>query len=132
MDKEQVPQDKNYDNDKNFKTVIYALDKDGNYTTVASDGWEPENLAQKQAWDAINEAIENIKIRVIAGELSPIAYYIEKNQYSFRRLAHLTGLSKRNIRKHLSPKAFAKIDSKTIGIYSQAFKVPVEQILQPF
>ena len=132
MDNEQVCQDKNGYPNKNFKTVVYALDKDGNYTTVASEGWEPENLAHKQAWDAINESVENTKRRVIAGELSPIAYYIEKYQYSLKRLAHLTGLSKRTIRKHFSPKTFAKIDSKTLEIYSLAFQVPVEQILKPF
>lgn len=132
MEKEQVPQDKNNYLDKNFKTVVYALDKDGKYTTVDSAGWEPENYAQKQAWDAINENIEQTKSRVIAGKLSPIAYFIEKDQYSLRRLAHLTGLTKRTIRKHMKPKNFAKIDHGALEIYAKAFKVPVEQILKPF
>jgi len=132
MEKEQVPQDKNNYLDKNFKTVVYALDKDGKYTAVDSAGWEPENYAQKQAWDAINENIEQTKSRVIAGKLSPIAYFIEKDQYSLRRLAHLTGLTKRTIRKHRNPKNFAKIDHSSLEIYAKAFKVPVEQILKPF
>lgn len=132
MDKEQVPQDKNSYLDKNFKTVVYALDENGSYTKVPSIGWEPENFAQKQAWDSINEDIEKTKNRVIAGELSPIAYYTEKYQFSLRRLANLTGLSKRTIRKHFNPKVFAKTDHKTLEIYSQAFKVTVEQILKPF
>jgi len=132
MEKEQVPQDKNNYLDKNFNTVVYALDKDGKYTAVDSAGWEPENFAQKQAWDAINENIERTKNRVIRGELSPLAYYIEKDQYSLRRLAHLTGISKRSIRKHMKPKNFAKMDNNVLEIYSKAFKVPVEQILKPF
>lgn len=132
MDKEQVPQDKNPYLDKNFKTVVYAIDEDGSYTKVPSIGWEPENFAQKQAWDSVAEDVEQTKNRVMAGNLSPIAYYTEKFQFSIRRLANLTGFSKREIKKHFSPKVFAKIDNKSLEIYSQVFKVPVEQILNPF
>lgn len=132
MEKEQVPQDKNSYLEKNFKTVVYAIDQDGSYTKVPTIGWEPENFAQKQAWDSIEEDVEKTKKRVLAGELSPIAYYTEKYQYSLRRLSNLTGLSKRTIRKHFSPKVFAKTDPETLELYAQAFKVTVEQILNPF
>lgn len=132
MDKDQVPQDKNPYPNKNFKTVIYALDHEGKYTRVPSLGWEPEHFAQKQAWDSIEENAEETKNRVLAGELSPIAYYTEKYQYSLRRLSNLTGLSKRTIRKHFKSEVFAKTDSMTLELYAQAFKVTVEQILKPF
>jgi len=132
MEKEHVPQDKNNYLEKNFSNVVYALDENGSYTSVPSVGWEPENFAQKQAWDLINENAEKIKERVIAGELSPIAYFIEKYQFSLRRLSHLTGFRKCKIKRHIKPKVFAKIDEKTLEKYSQAFKVPIAQILKPF
>jgi hypothetical protein len=132
MDKDLVPQDKNNNHEKNFRSIIYAIDKDGIYNAVPSIGWEPENLAQKQAWDFINETIENTKNQVIEGNLSPIAYFMQKNQFSIKRLSYLTGLSKRKIRKHIRPKTFSSIDQKTLKIYSAIFKVSIETITDSF
>ncbi|HNZ42641.1 MAG TPA: hypothetical protein PLI16_09990 [Bacteroidales bacterium] len=132
MDKDQVPQDKNHYLDKNFKTVVYALDPDGKYTKVPSLGWEPEHFAQKQAWDSVAEDIEIIKKNVIAGNVSPIAYFIEKYHFSLRRLSHLTGFSKRQIKKHFRPEVFSALHSTDLGMYARAFQVPVDQIVKPF
>lgn len=132
MNKDQVTQDKNKFLNNNFKSIVYALDKDGNYTKVASMGWEPENLALKQAWDSINEDIEKAKNRVIAGELSPIAYYMAKFQYKVKRLANLAGLPKRKVRRHLNHREFAKIDQKSLEIYANVFQITIEQLVKPF
>ncbi|HOY30393.1 MAG TPA: hypothetical protein PKW80_00810 [Bacteroidales bacterium] len=132
MDNEQMSQDGKVYPEKKYKTLVYTPGKNGTYIAMISEGGEPENIAHRQARDAINESAENIKKRVIAGELSPIAYYMAKYQYSLRRLANLTGLTKKDIRKHIKPADFAKIDSKTLEIYAQAFKTPAEQILKPF
>jgi hypothetical protein len=132
MDKEQVSQDKNKLLNRNFKSIVFALDKDGNYTKVPSIGWEPENLALKQEWDSINERIELAKSNVISGKLSPIAYYMEKYQLRVMRLASLTGFSKRTIRKHLNPKTFAKTDPEILATYAKVFQVTSEQLIQPF
>lgn len=132
MDKDQVPQDKNLYPNKNFKTVIYALDHEGKYTRVPSLGWEPEHFAQKQAWDSVAEDIEPLKEKVIAGQLSPIAYFIEKYHFSLRRLSHLTGFSKRQIKKHFKPEVFSALNSTDLEIYARAFQMPVDQIVKPF
>jgi len=132
MDKDQVPQDKNHYLDKNFKTVVYALDNNGSYTKVPTIGWEPEHFAQKQAWDSVEEDVERIKNSVIEGKLSPIAYFTEKYCFSLRRLSHLTGFSKHQIKKHFKPEVFSTLDSATLETYSRAFKVPIDQVLKPF
>jgi hypothetical protein len=132
MNKESVPQDKDNYLDKKFKTIVYAIDKDGSYTKVPSIGWEPENIALKQAWDSINELLEQTKNKVIAGELSPIAYYMEKFQFRVKRLANLTGLPKWKVKKHLNPKGFAKINQETLVIYSNVFQISVDELIKPF
>jgi hypothetical protein len=43
MKKKDVPQDDENLFEGKFKVVKYALDDDGNYGTVGSSGWEPEN-----------------------------------------------------------------------------------------
>ena len=132
MNKEQVTQDKDSSMDKNYKSIVYAIDIDGNYIKVPSVGWEPENFALKQAWDSINENIEQAKKQVISGEISPIGYYMEKNQYTVKRLAHLAGFPKRKIRKHLNPKNFAKLNQKTFETYTTVFQITIEQFFKPF
>jgi hypothetical protein len=132
MNKEQVPQDENSLLNHNFKSVVYALDNDGRYTTVPSIGWEPENLALRQTWDSINENIEQIKNKVISGEISPVAYFMAKYQYRVKRLASLTGFPKRKIRKHLNPEAFAKADQESLETYSNVFQITIDQLIKPF
>ena len=65
--------------DGKIRKVIYAIGNDGKYTGVNSEGWEPENFAMKQAWDDIDEQLEQTEKKVRAGELSPVAYFMQKN-----------------------------------------------------
>ena len=58
MDINEVPQDSlEYKDRDKLKKLVYAVGKDGKYTGVGSSGWEPENVATKQAWDAIEEEL---------------------------------------------------------------------------
>ena len=53
MKKNEVPQDDENLLEGKFGKVNYALDDQGNYIQVTSKGWEPENIALKQAWQEI-------------------------------------------------------------------------------
>jgi hypothetical protein len=115
-----------------YKSIVYTANKDGVYRKVSRKGWEPANIALGMAWESVNEIIEQTKKKVISGELSPIAFFMEKNQFSIARLSYMTGFSKRKIRKHLHPKAFAKINQETLETYSKAFQTTPEQFIKPF
>ena len=68
MKTKDVPQDDANMMQGKFREPIYSLDKDGNYTTVHSVGWDPKNAVMQEAWDNVNEKIEQTKKDVLAGK----------------------------------------------------------------
>ncbi|MCK9400135.1 MAG: hypothetical protein M0Q51_09110 [Bacteroidales bacterium] len=127
MKKKEVPQDEGL-TEGLFEDVCYALDENGNYTVVPSTGWQPKTDAMLQAWDVIHEKVEQVRQRVLSGELSPIAYYMEKNIMDLRLLADYAGLPKRKVRKHLKPDHFNKLDDQILMRYAETFGVSVEML----
>jgi hypothetical protein len=127
MKKKEVPQDEGL-NEGRFEDVCYALDDDGNYVAVGSTGWQPKTDALLQAWDVINEKVEHVRQQVLSGELSPIAYYMEKNLMDLKLLADYAGLPKRKVRKHLKPERFIKLDDKVMLKYADTFGISIETL----
>ena len=127
MKKKEVPQDEGL-NEGRFEDVCYALDEDGNYTVVGSTGWQPKTDALLQAWEVINEKVEQVRQEVIAGKLSPIAYYMEKNIMDVSLLAAYVGLPKRKVRKHLKPGNFNDLKDDILEKYAETFGINVADL----
>lgn len=128
MKKDEVPQDDENLFEGKFKVVKYAVDENGNYGTVGSVGWEPENTVLNQAWDEINKKVAEAKEKVEAGEWSPLAYHMEKNIMDVAMLAQYMDISKRNVSKHLEPAGFNELDGKTLARYAEVFDISVEEL----
>jgi hypothetical protein len=129
MKDKDVPQDDANMLQGKFKEPVYSLDKDGNYTTVPSVGWAPKNAVMQEAWDNVNEKIEQIRQEVIAGKLSPIAYYIEKNIMDVSLLASYMRMWKWTVKKHLKPKNFAKLSNDVLEQYAKVFSISKEELI---
>jgi len=127
MKKKEVPQDEGL-NEGRFEDVCYALDENGNYVATLSKGWEPKTDALLQAWEVINEKVEQTRQRVLSGELSPIAYYMEKNLMDIKLLSDYVGLPKRKVKKHLKPDRFDLLDEKILTLYADTFRISVETL----
>jgi hypothetical protein len=127
MKKKEVPQDEGLSEGR-FKDVCYALDDEGNYTVVPSTGWQPKTDAMLQAWEVIHEKVEQVRQKVLKGEQSPIAYFMEKNLMDVKLLADYTDIPKRKIRKHLKPERFNQLDDKVLSKYAEAFGISVETL----
>ncbi len=128
MKKKDVPQDDENLFEGKFKVVKYAVDDDGNYGTVGSVGWEPENTVLNQAWDEINKKVEETKKKIEAGELSPLAYHMEKNIMDVGMLSQYMDISKRKVAKHLEPSGFDSLDVKTLEKYAEVFDISVDEL----
>jgi hypothetical protein len=128
MKKIEVPQDDEGLLEGKLREVCYAVDETGNYVTVLSTGWSPKNEALKQAWEVVNEKIEVVKQEVIAGKLSPLAYYMEKHIMNLKLLSAYTGISKWRIKRHMKPKIFARLDNETLAKYAAAFETNVSSL----
>ncbi|MFT4980774.1 MAG: hypothetical protein ACI9UR_000615 [Bacteroidia bacterium] len=128
MKKKDVPQDDENLFEGKFKVVKYALDDNGNYGTVGSSGWEPENTVLNQAWDEINKKVAGTLKKIETGELSVLAYHMEKNIMDVGMLSQYMDISKRNVSKHLEPNGFNSLDEKTLNKYAEVFDITVEEL----
>ena len=131
MRKKDVPQDDEGLMEGKLKDLCYALDENGKYVQVYSTGWGPKNAAMKQAWEQIQERVENVKREMLNGKKSPVAYYMEKNIMDISILSQYLEIPKRKVRRHMKPKAFKKLDEKTLEKYARTFEISVEKLCNP-
>lgn len=128
MKESEVPQDKSSISALNMKELCYATDKDGNYTTALSAGWEPKTIALDNAIQDIKERTEEARLLFLKGEVSPLAYYMELNKMDVGVLAGYTGLWQWRIKRHFRPAVFAGLGDKMLNRYADAFGITATEI----
>ena len=126
MRKKNVPQDSGILD--RWHEIKYAIDDDGRYVLAPSVGWEPANIANKQAWELISKQLDDVIKRIQAQDLSPLAYYMVKNQMDIRLLAKYVRLSRWRVRRHLNPAAFRRLKTSILERYAKTFNVSTEQL----
>lgn len=130
MDINEVPQDSlHYKGRDKVKKLMYAVGKDGKYTGVGSAGWEAENFATKQAWDAIEEELATTANKVKAGELSPVAYFMQKRLMDLPLLASYMQKWQWQIKRHMQPVIFKKLKTSTLQKYADIFEISIDELL---
>ncbi len=129
MKTNEVPQDpKNFREGDKVKKLLYAVDNNGKYTGINSAGWEAENIATRQAWDAVDEELAVTEEQVRNGELSPIAYYMHKCLMEPSLLAKYVGKWQWQVKRHMKPSAFKKLSDDMLQKYAKAFNITVEEL----
>lgn len=129
MNINEVPQDGlDYKGRGELKKLMYATGKDGKYTGVGSVGWEAENTATKQAWDEVEETQKETKAAVLAGILSPVAYFMQQSLMDLPLLASYMGKWPWTIKRHLKPKGFAALSEPTLAAYAKVFNISIEEL----
>ncbi|WP_353124236.1 hypothetical protein [Parapedobacter pyrenivorans] len=131
MNKNEVPQDKGSLAKKNVHELCYAVDENGRYTAVPSSGWEAKTLALNESLKLIDERIAMTKSAVLAGELSPIAYYMELNRMDLPLLANYVGRHRWFVKRHFQPRRFDKLSTKTLQKYADVFGITMAQLKSP-
>jgi hypothetical protein len=128
MKKNEVPQDGDNLVKGASNWLNYAVDQDGKYVPEISVGWEPENIALEQAWEVIHEKVALAKEKVIAQQLSPIAYFMEVNMMDVPLLAKYMNKFQWQVRRHLQPAIFKQLSTDTIQQYAFIFKISVTEL----
>lgn len=124
MNIKDIPNDKEaYKGKSDIRKKLYVTKEDGSYTSIPSDGWEVENFATRQAWDAVESELEAIKQKVLEGELSPIAYYMHKCLMELPVLARHVGKWKWQVKRHMKPAVFSKLNKTVLAKYAKAFNI---------
>jgi hypothetical protein len=126
MQEKEVPQDEAlFDG---MSEVCYAVDESGRYVLAESAGWEPANIANMQAWDVIHEDMAAALAKVRAGELSPLAYHMVRNQMDARLLAGYAGLFCWQVKRHMRPGPFQRLKPAQLERYASVLKTTVEEL----
>jgi len=129
MKREQVPQDDENLMDGRGRELCYAVDENGNYVQVLSSGWAPKNAALLQAWEQINEEAKEALIRVKAGKVSPLAFFMARGMFDVKLLSDFTDIPKKKINAHLEPDNFRRLDDVMLGKYAEAFNISVDELV---
>jgi len=128
MKSENVPQDEGSLAKKNIKELCYAVDKDGNYTTKLSKGWDVKAIALNESLELIKERVADFKARCLKGEISPVQYYMEFNRMDLQVLSDYMGKWQWQIKRHFKPSVFSKLSDKIVNKYAETFNITVEQL----
>lgn len=125
----EVPQDNEaFKGKSEVHKLIYATNEDGSYTSVNSEGWEVENLATIQAWEAVLEDIKVIEQQVQSGKVSPIAYFMHKSLMELPVLAKYVGKWKWQVKRHFKPDVFARLDDNILNQYAKVFNITLQEL----
>ena len=128
MKKEEVPQDKSSLSKSNVRELCYATDKDGNYTTVLSEGWEPKTIALNNSIQDIEERIQKANQDIKEGKSSPIVFFMELHKMDVPTLASYVGMWQWRVKRHFKPAVFAKLNDKVLAKYAEAFEITVDEL----
>jgi hypothetical protein len=123
MKANEVPQDKSP-----FTDLCYAVDKDGNYITKQSSGWEAKKIVLDRSLDMIDERVKEVKLKVIDKKISPIVYFMELNRMDLSVLAAYFGQWKWRVKRHFKPSNFNKLSPRSLKKYADIFNIGVDEL----
>ena len=119
MDLDAVPQEGNATL-AGHRKLMYARAADGRVVTVASAGWEAEEIVTLHAVDAIDAQADVALKLARQGLASPLEYWMHKRRMDVPLLAQTTGLWQWRVRRHLRPERFARLRAGLLARYAQA------------
>ena len=125
----EVPQDRGMITDER-REICYAVDENGRYVLAESAGWNPKNIANDQAWGIISEQVSQTLKKIEAGELSPLAFHMVKNQMNVSLLSKYAGFNRWRVKRHLKPAVFKRLESSILKQYADVFEIDVEDLLK--
>lgn len=127
MQQKDVPQDRGMA--EGLQEVCYAVDENGQYVLVPSTGWEPKTVANDQAWEVINNEVEDVLFQVQKGRISILAYHMTKNLMDISLLAQYTGFSRWRVWWHMRPWVFKRLKTPVLICYSQVFDISLDTLI---
>jgi hypothetical protein len=123
----EVPQDE-IKTLQGVKKTLYVVDDQGNYTRANTSGWEVEEIVLHQVIEDFEEKVRQAASRVRNNNTSPIEYYMYKKWMDTLTLAQAMGLYHWQVKRHLKPAVFKKLDDKTLSDYARIFGISVDAL----
>lgn len=128
MKKSDVPQDNGRVVQKGSRELYYATDENGEYTTALSTGWEAKNIVQDHTMSVLQQEIDQAKMDVQTGIVSPILYFMLLSRMDIPLLATYTGFWKWRVKRHCKMAVFNKLSNTQLQKYAAVFDITVEDL----
>jgi hypothetical protein len=105
----------------------YKHDDNGQYVLEADAPWA-EKVSCALIISGNRAYLEEIRKAVLAGQKSPLCYYMEMRQMDPGILAKAAGIAAFRVKRHLRPEIFAKLKPSVLNRYTKALRVTLEEL----
>jgi hypothetical protein len=127
MKKNNVPQ-QNISTYSGNKKAIYATDENGEYTIIASSGWEVEEEVTRQALVELERLAREAHQEVRRAKRSTLYFHMYDRRMDLQTLSQSTGLFQWRIKRHFNPRIFKKLTPKILSRYGEALGLSMEAL----
>ena len=110
------------------KKAVYATNENGDYETVASKGWEVEEIVTSQAVEEFERLAKEALERAKKSEASSLEYHMYQSRMDLALLSQTTGFFKWTIKRDFSPKNFKKMSDKRAENYASVMGISIEEL----
>lgn len=131
MKENEVPQDDSPLKKHNSTELVYALNEQDDFVTVKSSGWNAKSDIQYANLEVLQQRIDEAFQDVVHGRKSPIAYYMELHRMDLSTLAAYVNKWPIFVKRHLKPKVFERLSTKTLEKYARVFDVDIATLKNP-
>ena len=122
MNINEVPQERNATL-AGCRKAVYARNADNRIVSVASAGWEVEEIVTQQAVDIFSAYAMAARARVLKGESSPLEYWMVAQRMDLATFAQSSGIWRWRIRRHFRPALFARLSPAMLDRYANALGI---------
>ncbi|GAB6272020.1 MAG: hypothetical protein PHH96_05805 [Smithellaceae bacterium] len=105
----------------------YKHNDNGQYVLEADAPWA-EKVSCALIISGNRAYLEEIRKAVLAGQKSPLCYYMEMRQMDPGILAKAAGIAAFRVKRHLRPEIFAKLKPSVLNRYTKALRVTLEEL----
>jgi hypothetical protein len=124
----EVPQDNTFEYYEGIKKAYYAINDEGKYVIVPTNGWSEEEFVNSLAVNELAVNLEKTRKAVLAGEKSPLAYHMERRQMTPDILGKTAGIAAFRVKRHCRPEVFPKLKPSVLDRYAKALAITIEEL----
>jgi hypothetical protein len=111
------------------QVVLYAEKDDGTYGPMQTGSYmSGTNISEH--FRVTENLSRSLTEQLRAGTISPVYYYMMIEGLNIDEMAGRTGISKRRVKKHLTPAGFGKMKITSLKKYADVFNIPVANMFQ--
>lgn len=109
--------------------IIYVEKDGGEYGPMQTGSFISANYMDDYLLKRHNLE-SSLREQLIAGQITPVKYYMVLEDLTFSELAARAGIRKSKVKRHLDPKYFGGATAEELRKYATVFNIPVADMLQ--